>query len=45
MGFNKKAKRKNFLEKYKPSSEKYRIKMANYANNVRLLLYDWSLLY
>lgn len=37
MGIAKK--RKRFLERYKPSTEKHRVKEAYYKNKVRLVLF------
>lgn len=39
MGIGKKAKRKRFLDRYKASTEKHRIKEAYYRNKVRLVLF------
>lgn len=39
MGPSKKFKRTKFVKRYKPSTEKYRLKMEGYANKVRMIKY------
>lgn len=43
MGLSKKAKRKQFLDRYEPSTETHRVNMSFYSNKIRLMLYNRKL--